>query len=305
MKIFIYFRHVWIVALFMILGFTTIPAEGKGINPETSEKAVQSRELNLWSGNRTTVRRDYEREVLKEVLRVTNDEYGEWELIECAEDLHGDDESLVFREFGHDLTVTTAGNPKFEHERKIMVHKSVMMGILGYRVLIVREEEAELFANIESEEELQKLRFGVPYTWTDAGLFRENGYNVVEGGSYEDLFERLHNHEFDFTALGANEVENVFDYRKEETEGLVMVDHLLIYYPFPMLFYVNPDEPEVAERIRKGMKILAERSTLDEIFLKYNGELIDRLNLSDRTVIQLRNPLLPEEMADFESSLTN
>ena len=82
-----------------------------------------------------------------------------------------------------------------------------------------------------------------------------------------------------------------------------MVDHLLIYYPFPLAFYVNPDKPVLAERIQIGMDKLDENGVLEEIFLKYNEELIDRLNLRERTVFKIKNPILPEVMNDFESSI--
>lgn len=295
-------RIVWGIGFFIVFGFSSVHADNQS---QSSGETVQHREIDLWSGSRTTVRRDHEREVLEAALRITKEEYGGWELVEYTEDYHGDRESLIFKEYDHDLFVTTAGNRKLEDERKIVNHKAVMKGILGYRVLIIREEDKEKFSNIESEDELKELQVGIPDTWSDAMFFRLNGYNVVERGTYDDMFERLHNHEFDFTALGANEIENAFEERAEEVGGLIMVDHLLVYYPFPLLFYVNPDEPELAERIEKGMKKISENSTLNEIFFKYNRELIERLNLSERTVFRLENPLLPEEMADFESGLLN
>jgi len=241
--------------------------------------------------------------VLVAVLESTEDEYGLWKLKEHTEDYHGDRESHAFEEYDHDLFVTVAGNKKLENEEKIVIPEAIMQGILGYRILIIREAGSAKFANIKSEEELQQLRVGIPDTWPDASAFRQSGYNVVERGTYDDMFERLHNNEFDFTALGANEIEGVFADRADEVRGLIMVDHLLIYYPFPLAFYVNPDKPVLAERIQIGMDKLDENGVLEEIFLKYNEELIDRLNLRERTVFKIKNPILPEVMNDFESSI--
>lgn len=259
--------------------------------------------IDIWNGSRTSARMAHEREVLQAVLTATEDDYGPWLLDEHTEDYHGDQESRAFREYGHDMFVTVGGNEKLVGEDKIVVHEPLMKGILGYRILIIREEDSEKFAAIETEEELQQLRVGIPDTWPDAQSFRQSGYNVVERGTYDDMFERLHNDEFDFTALGANEIHGVFADRADEVEGLTMVDHLMVYYPFPLLFYVNPDAPELAERIQKGMEIIKEDGTLDEIFYKHNGELIETIDFEGRTIFRLENPILPEAMAGFESDL--
>ncbi|MFU8765142.1 MAG: hypothetical protein ACNA7T_11480 [Haliea sp.] len=259
--------------------------------------------INVWVGSRTEARRVHEREVLEAVLEITKEEYGAWKFEEHEEDYHGDRESRAFKEYGHDIFVTTAGNKKLEDEEKIIIHRAIMNGVLGFRVLIIRAEDREKFARIETEEELGKLRVGIPDTWSDAEIFRHNGYNVIERGTYDDMFERLHDDEYDFTALGANEVESVFADRADEVEGLILVDQLLIYYPFPLLFYVNPDKSELAERIQKGMSMIVEDGTLDRIFQKHNAELIEALRLSERPIFKLESPLLPEEMVGYESTL--
>ncbi|MDZ7791494.1 MAG: transporter substrate-binding domain-containing protein [Xanthomonadales bacterium] len=291
-----------------VLIIATLPFSGctdrsSSTKQSQSSNVTETDVINVWVGSRTEARRVHEREVLQAALEATREEYGPWELDEHDEDYHGDRESRAFREYGHDLFVTTAGNRKLEDEEKIVIHEAIMDGILGFRVLIIRAEDQDKFARIETEEQLKKLRVGVPETWSDAEIFRHNGYNVIERGTYDDMFERLHGNQYDFTALGANEVEGVFADRADEVEGLMMVDDLLVYYPFPLLFYVNPDNPELADRIRKGMSAIAEDGTLDHILRRHNAELISGLRLNERTVFRLESPMLPEEMAGYQSTL--
>ena len=269
----------------------------------SQKKNIRKNRIDLWSGCRTTFRRVYEREVLEAALEATKDEYGNWVIVEHTQDYHGDRESLTFREYGHDLFATIAGNRKMADERKIVVYTPIQNGLLGYRSLIIREEDRVKFSAIHCEEELKKLQVGIPDSWSDAEFFRCNGFNVVERGTYDDIFQRLHNREFDFTALGINEIHSVFLEKAEEVKGLAMVDHIMIYYPLPLLFYVNPDAPELAERIDKGMKIISENKTMDNIFISHNKDILDSLNLSGRKLIRLENPILPKEMADFENYL--
>ena len=51
---------------------------------------------------------------------------------------------------------------------------------------------------------------GIPAAWADAGLFRVNHFPIQEDGSFEDLFSSLKEGEFDYAALGANEIVQVY-----------------------------------------------------------------------------------------------
>lgn len=140
--------------------------------------------ISFWNGNRSEARQVYERQVLKAVLEATEAGWGAWEIEETLEDYPGNQESLVFAEKGHDLFVTVAGNQKFKKGEMILIPQPLTKNLLGYRVLIIREEDAGLFAGISVPEELQKLDHGIPETWSDATVFRHNGFNVVEEGNF-------------------------------------------------------------------------------------------------------------------------
>ncbi len=267
------------------------------------KKSTCIKKINFWSGCRTVPRRDYERAILKSVLQATKEEYGDWELIENTKDYHGVTESRTFREFGHDVFVTIAGNRKMDDERKIVVYKPILNGLLGYRAIIIRKEDKGIFAEIHCEKKLKQKQIGIPETWFDAELFRYNGFSVVERGTYDDMLQRLKNREFDYTALGINEIERVFDEKVDEVDGLDLVEHLMIYYPLPLLFYVNPNAPELAERIDRGMSIISENKMMDRIYYIYNRHALKNLNLGKRTIIRLKNPILPKEIAGLACEL--
>ena len=149
---------------------------------------------------------------------------------------------------------------------------------------------------------MQKLALGIPFSWADAALFRFNGYPVVEGGTYDELFDRLKSGEFDYVTLGANEIEEAFEARAFPVGGLSLEDSLLIYYPFPLLFYVNPDKPELAKRIEEGLDRIIENGAFDRLFNEQYGDLVTRLRLKERTTFRLKNPNLSEELAAVMSA---
>jgi ABC-type amino acid transport substrate-binding protein len=275
---------------------TAVSAESKASTKPTS--------ISMWNGNKTLSRQVYEREVLEAVLKATEKTHGAWALKEDKTDYPAaEDEASVFRAKGFDIFGTVAGNLKLAKEQKILVPLPLMKGLLGYRILIIRASDKEKFARISSAKELQSLRLGIPATWADAELFRQNGYKVEEKGSFDELFTRLENNEFDYVSFGANEVAGVFAQRAAQSGKLIVDSSLLVHYPFPLVFYVNPNNPLLAARITQGLQTISGNGELDKIFNRAFGAELKALSLSARTKITLKNPLLPAEMADFAPSL--
>ena len=259
--------------------------------------------INFWNGNKSDVRQVYERKVLEATLAATEQAHGDWTLEnDCTDFPTIEGEASVFRSKGFDVFATVAGNPKLANECKIVINTPLMKGLLGYRLLIVREDDLPRFAQVGTAGQLQKLSLGIPFSWADAALFRFNGYNVVEGGTYDELFERLKAGEFDYVSLGANEIEEAYEARALPLGGLSLETSILIYYPFPLLFYVNPDKPELAERIEEGLDCIIENGSLDRLFEEQYGNLGARQRLKDRTMFRLKNPNLSKEAAALMSA---
>ncbi len=259
--------------------------------------------INFWNGNKSNARQVYEYKVLETTLAATEQAYGDWTLgNDCTDFPTIEGEASVFRSKGFDVFATVAGNPKLANERKIVINAPLMKGLLGYRLLIVREGNLPQFAEVSTASQMQKLALGIPFSWADAALFRFNGYRVVEGGTYDELFERLKSDEFDYVSLGANEVEEAFEARAFPVGGMSLEASILIYYPFPLLFYVNPDRPELAKRIEEGLDRIIKNGALDRLFEEQYGDLVARLRLKDRNMFRLENPNLSEELAAVMST---
>ena len=262
--------------------------------------------IKFWNGNKTSSRQAYERDVLTAVLEVTRKGYGEIPVIEDLTDYPDPaDEASIFRKKGFDVFGTVAGNPKLANEKKILIPHPMMKGLLGYRVLIIRAADRETFAGITTAAQLQQQRLGIPLGWADAALFRHNDYPVVEDGTFDDLFTRLRSNQFDYVSFGANEVEGVYQERAATPADLHTDEDVLLYYPFPLVFYVNPNNTELARRIDQGMQIIIHNGQLDDIFQRHYGNLVERLQLKNRALITLTNPLLPDALLNYESDLLN
>jgi len=292
--------------LMISISLSFITCSGNKQKPKSMEQDIQkTTTVDFWNGNRSAARQVYERKVLKAILEATKEEWGAWEIEESLEEYPGNEESLVFTEKGHDLFVTIAGNQKFKEGDMIVIPHLLTKNLLGYRIPIIRKEDAGLFGGISRPEDLQKLDHGIPETWSDATIFRHNGYNVVEEGSFDDIFDRLQNGLFDYSAYGANEVLGVYKNRASKREGLIIDQNILLFYPFPLVFYVNPGLPKMAERIEQGLQSIISSGKLDAIFDEHYGEITEQLNLDSRRIFVLDNPLIPDEFSDLAPNLEN
>ncbi len=298
------YSKVFVIAFVFLVASCSSGDTDTNTDTGASEIKVQDTTvIDFWNGNRSGARQVYERQVLEALLRSTESEYGPWNIRENRDEYPGDEESLVFSEKDHDLFVTIAGNQKFGEGDMIVIPELLTKNLLGYRIPIIREEDTSLFNQITRKEELRELKHGIPLTWSDAVIFRENGYNVVEDGDFEDIFDRLEAGLFDYSAYGANEVLGVYENRASERDGLTIDRNILLFYQFPLVFYVNPELSELAERIGAGMQNIVESGELDAIFDEHYGDIVEQLKLDQRVLFVLDNPLIPEEYQDLKPDL--
>lgn len=290
--------------LMILISFSFIACSGNKQKTNAMEQDIKkTTTVDFWNGNRSAARQVYESKVLKAILEATEEEWGAWEIEESLEEYPGAEEALVFTEKGHDLFVTIAGNQKFTEGDMIVIPYLLTKNLLGYRVPIIRKEDEGLFSGISRPEDIKKLDHGIPETWSDATIFRHNGYNVVEEGSFNDIFDRLQNGLFDYSAYGANEVLGVYENRASKREDLIIEKNILLFYPFPLVFYVNPNLPNMAERIEQGLQSIISSGKMDAIFDEHYGEITEQLNLDDRSIFILDNPLIPDEFSNLAPNL--
>lgn len=260
------------------------------------------RSIRFWNGNKSTARQAYETQLLEACLKAAEGadpyrlEVDNTDLPSAA------DEGAVF-ERGADVLVTVAGNVKFAGRRKRIIHEPLAKGLLGHRILVVREDRLDAFAKVGTGTDLRRFSIGIPETWADAELFRQNRYPVVEKGGFEDLFPQLKSGVVDYTALGANEIESIYSSMAQPLGGLTIEPHLMLVYPFPLVFYVHPGREDLATRLEVGLKGIRQSGEFDELFNQHYGGIVERLNLRKRVCLKLCNQALPEEMENFSPEL--
>ncbi|WP_039912651.1 hypothetical protein [Cellvibrio mixtus] len=247
--------------------------------------------LVKYIGNNTSINEDYYLALISAALKVTESTHGPFKLMYAQEQISS--------ERKHDLLVLgdkvnvdrLVGFPTMNGARKglIRVGVPILNGFMGYRILLIRNENQPLFSNIKSSDELRKLPMGFGKGW-EGHVYKHNGFSVAEALTMPMLLKMLAGKRYYFVPLSAIEIDDHYEIDGALVRSLVPEKSLLIYMPLPVYFYVSPAAPELADRLTLGLNYLSASGLMGKIFTDHFGERLKRLHLADRQLIELSNP---------------
>lgn len=164
-------------------------------------------------------------------------------------------------------------------------------GLLGLRVLLIKEKSQSRFDQLHNAEELrQKMIGGFNPHWGDYQIYQENGFNQLSATKYENLFKMLSSSRFDFFSRGLIEVWSELEKFRPLYPDLRVENRFAFYYNFPVYFFVHKDNAKLAERLAEGLQRIQANGAFDALFQSYYGDDIARANLAQRQIILLSTP---------------
>lgn len=276
-----------------------------------------------WDFGSSEKRDKYQFELLSNILEKTSRSHGKYELIKVEKKFTS---TRASREISRGEIINIEASPhhppflnaplftenpanlkdsKYAHainDPKINIPKPLLRGLLGYRKLIVRREDLEKFNGIKTADELKNLVAGQGKDWEDVSIYKYNNYKVSESSDIDNLFPMLLAKRFDYIALSIIEVNDVLKDFDQYSDDVAIVPHIIIYYPFPVLFNLSIHHPELAERVDKGLAIVEADGTSDRLFKKYFSDEIKNLQDANNKVFMLKNPNIPNSLG-LESPL--
>ncbi|MCE4554219.1 substrate-binding periplasmic protein [Roseateles cellulosilyticus] len=215
----------------------------------------------------------------------------DYEFIEAREPMS---QARVIRELSNrtgslDLAWTMTS---IEREAQMIpVRVPVDRGLIGHRICLVRREHADRWAGLRTLDQLKRYKACQGADWPDYEILRHNGLPVEGASRYEALFDMLRKGRSDYFPRAVFEIED--EAAGALAEGLVIEPNVLIRYPTASYLFVRPDRPELAADLERGLEAAVADGSFQRLFQRYFGDLIARHRLVQRTVITLRNPLLP------------
>jgi hypothetical protein len=240
--------------------------------------------------------RVYELGLLQAVLEKTVDQYGPY-TIEASKTMYNPQRAEIELKEGKEVNVDWfAATQVTMKEAFIPIAFPLMKGVLGYRIFLIHKKDKEKFAKIKTLDELKQLSVGQGLGWGDVPIFRHNGFTVVTGKDYDSLFEMLVVGRFDFFSRGIGEALPEYNLRKDRLPDLWIEETILLYYPYPIYYFVNRQHPKLAERIKRGLYRMLEDGSFEKFFWEYHRKIIDQARVKERKLFTIENPLLTPDI---------
>ena len=161
-------------------------------------------------------------------------------------------------------------------------------GLIGWRVLLVNPGKL-------SQLESSKLRDNYAVQgmdWPDLKILQANGFNVVSATNYDEAFDIMHRKQADMFPRSIIEVFGELA-QPELTKALVIEPNFVLQYPAAMYFFVNQRDVILGRLLTTGLEMAVADGSFDKLFNATYLEMLQQLGLNKRTLLTLKNPLLP------------
>jgi len=184
------------------------------------------------------------------------------------------------------------GSVTKDREQKVrVIPVELLRDLNNYRALLINKNERDKFDQIKNLSELKQLTTGTGTHWTDGLILKDNGFNVVNSANYSGLFKMLMAHRFNFISRGLHEIG--YDLQAYSKVGLEQEHHILLKYNAPLkyCFFVNKENKKLADRVERGLNIMREDGSFDDLFFQMPGFKVgeDILKKGDWIVFELQN----------------
>lgn len=280
--------------LFLVV-FTSLSLCSISIAAELSPQLVR----HIAPQSEKDLRNRYFIDLLDLVLSKTEQELGPFRL-ESNKAKMSQNRSLLQLQNNDGIDVVWTMSTAEREEALLPIRIPLLKGLLGQRLLMIRQQDIGRFAKVESLQDLQAFSAGQGSGWPDNKILRANNIGVIEGMNYEGLFGMLQRQRFDYFPRGINEIFDELEQHK--SENFVAEPHLVISYRAPIYYFVSKQNRELAARIEQGLWIAFSDGSFDALFSRYQYDnLVNELR--SRTVIKLNNPYLHASTPSEQSPL--
>ncbi|MBW8844101.1 MAG: hypothetical protein JF607_03885 [Burkholderiales bacterium] len=260
-------------------------------------------EYRYWDWGSTPKRDDYQFALLTLALDKTTKDYGPYELTRVVRSYST---SRLRREINRGEVVNVHAGPwrpletsddKLP-ERSLRVNVPIFKDLLGYRKLLIRRDDLDRFQRIGRADDLKELVVGQANGWVDVEIYRHNGYRVNDVANPATLFDMLAKKRIDYIPISLMDVDTILASRPELAEQLMLLPDITVYFPLPIIFYVNIHEPRMAERLEAGLNLARQDGSFERLFKSSFAHELQLLRDGTHKRFVLANPFVPSELVE-------
>ena len=189
------------------------------------------------------------------------------------------------------------GMTNVQREKDLLpIRIPIFKGLIGWRLLLIRQDMAERFTYIQQFEHLVKLSPLQGRDWPDTKILQSNGFDVITERNQTSLMKMLGRAQGDFFPRSIIEVWEELERSKVANEIQIQIQPSLgIRYPAAIYFFVNKKSVPLANLIETGLEKAIENGTYEALFVENYKTYIEKAQIENRTFYPLENAFLPEE----------
>jgi hypothetical protein len=168
----------------------------------------------------------------------------------------------------------------------------IFKGLYGWRLLLIPQGQQAAWNDVDSLASLKRMTLVQGHDWPDTDILRANGLTVTTGTSFAALSRMLSMGRADGFPRSVLEIA----WEQESQKQLFAIEpNLVLHYPTAVYFFVRPGDLRLAGLLESGLNRLLANGAFDALFEKFHAKAIADAGLHKRKLIELHNPLLPEQ----------
>lgn len=186
----------------------------------------------------------------------------------------------------HTYTIHWLNSTAVREKNLIAIKIPLFKGLIGWRLMFIREEDQKQFSKISNLENLRQYTAGLGHDWSDVDIFRFNKMKTVTASNWDGLFKMLPADRIDYFPRSVIEIEREHALFPQ----LYIEKNLVLRYPAAYYFFLSSENGELAKIIETSLLKAIEDGDFDKVFNKHYGDALKKANLRNRRVLQLDSP---------------
>ncbi|WP_105169445.1 hypothetical protein [Pseudoalteromonas sp. T1lg23B] len=170
-----------------------------------------------------------------------------------------------------------------------VVYIPLLRGLMGARLLLIHEDNADKFAAIQNPQWLFNHSIGSGIDWPDTKIYEKTGFDVATGDATH-LHDMLAQKRFELFPRALHEPWDEIAQRPK----LMVEPNLALCYPAAMYFFVNPQNHTLRKRLTFGLQQAIEDGSFEKLFLSdpIIADALQRSRFTQRMVLRIPNPFM-------------
>lgn len=205
---------------------------------------------------------------LKLALDNTVQEYGDYEL-KFSLPMYSTPALLELSRKEGVLDIVWTGTSTKREGILLAIQIPLLRGMLGYRSALMHKRIAARYESITTLKQLQAFSICQGENWPDSDILEDNGLTVMRYKNFEPMIEAVYNGDCDIFLRGIHEAPSEISQRLDKYPDLTLLETPLIYYPFPMYFFLGKYNQHLHERITIGLNIALAQGQIADLIRQH------------------------------------